>query len=245
MNTPTNLHKLTVISQILDELLVQTLATQNKIIKAAGEEDLRYMLLNRYPLRLNQMPDTMSALIREVEGFCLTSRELLSKSKKLNYIHTYIHTMTHVTAEDEAALNEVMQMLEAQPLETTSAAALVPFTDNDQIPAQREKLAVLVSTAKSKVAIGVQLTHDQIKRLSDKNVQKYSKRYEAYIGNKTTDSLIDSANMLFSRKNSRMTTSLTRSFHPLLKALHFDAVDGWRWPMLPLSLQNKSTSKGA
>ena len=45
----------------------------------------------------------------------------------------------------------------------------------------------------------MQLTHDQVKRLSDKDVQKYSKRYEAYIGNKTTDSLIDSAITLFSK----------------------------------------------
>ena len=74
-----------------------------------------------------------------------------------------------------------------------------PFTDNDQIPALREKLAILVSTGKSKEAIGVQLTHDQIKRLLDKDVQKYSKRYEAYIDNKTTESLIDSAIMLFSK----------------------------------------------
>ena len=115
--------------------------------------------------------------------------------------------MAHVTAEEEAALNEV-----------------------------------------------IQLTHDQVKRFSDKDVQKYSKRYEAYIGNKTTDSLIDSAIMLFSkalawlfrlmmrrdcRKNSRMTTSLTRSCHPLLEALHFDAADGWRWPMLLLSAHIK------
>ena len=67
MNTPTNLHKLTVFSQILNELLVQTLGAQNRIIKSTGEEDLRYMLLNRIPLRLNEMPDTMSALIREIE----------------------------------------------------------------------------------------------------------------------------------------------------------------------------------
>ena len=45
----------------------------------------------------------------------------------------------------------------------------------------------------------MQLTHDQVKRLSDKDVQKYFKRYEAYAGNKTTDSLIDSAIMLFSK----------------------------------------------
>ena len=105
--------------------------------------------------------------------------------------------MAHVTTEEEAAMNEVMQMLEAQPLETTSSATALPF--DNQIPTQREKLAVLVSTGKSKEAIGVQLTHDQVKRLSDKDVQKHSKRYEAYIGNKTTESLIDSAIMLFSK----------------------------------------------
>ena len=45
----------------------------------------------------------------------------------------------------------------------------------------------------------MQLTHDQVKRLSDKDVQKYSKRYEAYIGNKTTESLIDSFIKLYSK----------------------------------------------
>ena len=105
--------------------------------------------------------------------------------------------MAHTTPEEEAALNEVMQMLEADP--DSSAATVVPFTNNDQIPAQRKKLAVLVSTGKSKEAIDVQLTHDQIKRLSDKDVQKYFKRYEAYAGNKTTESLNDSAIMLLSK----------------------------------------------
>ena len=100
------------------------------------------------------------------------------------------------TAEENAALNEVMQLLESQPVDTTSSYPLVSVTNDDNIPAQREKLAILVSTGKSKEAIGVQLTHDQVKRLSDKDVQKYSKRYEAYIGNKTTDSLIDSTLML-------------------------------------------------
>ena len=67
MDTPTSLHKLTVLSQLVDELRNHTLAAQNKIIKAAGEEDLRYMLLNRYPLRLNAVPDTMAGVIRELE----------------------------------------------------------------------------------------------------------------------------------------------------------------------------------
>ena len=53
--------------QLLEKLLAHTRAAQNKIIKAAGEEDLRYMMLSRYPLRLNAMPDTMAGLIRELE----------------------------------------------------------------------------------------------------------------------------------------------------------------------------------
>ena len=105
--------------------------------------------------------------------------------------------MAHVTPEEEAALNEVFQLPEAEPVEsTTTLTSLVPFTNDDNIPAKCEKLSVLVSTEKSKEAIGVQRTHDQVKRLSDKDVQKYSKRYEAYIGNKTTESLIDSFIML-------------------------------------------------
>ena len=100
--------------------------------------------------------------------------------------------MAHMIPGEEAALNEVMQILEAEPTEsTTSANPLVSVPNDDNIPAQREKLAILVSTGKSKEAIGVQLTHDQVKRLSDKDVQKYSKRYEAYIGNKTTEALVE------------------------------------------------------
>ena len=107
--------------------------------------------------------------------------------------------MAHVTPEEEAAFKEIMQVLEFQPEDTTTSTSLVLVTNDDNIPAQREKLAVLVSTGKSKEAIGVQLTHDQVKRLTDKDVQKYSKRYEAYIGNKTTKSLIDSFIMLYSK----------------------------------------------
>ena len=67
------------------------------------------------------------------------------------------------------------------------------------IPALREQLAVLVSTGKAKEAIGVQLTHEQVKRLSDKDVEKYTKRYETYMGSKTTESLIDSCIFLVTK----------------------------------------------
>jgi len=36
------------------------------------------------------------------------------------------------------------------------------------------------------------VTHEQVKRLSDKDVEKYTKRYEIYVGSKITESLIDS-----------------------------------------------------
>ena len=35
---------------------------------------------------------------------------------------------------------------------------------------------------KAKEAIGVQLTHEQVKRLDDKDVQKQYKRYVTYVG---------------------------------------------------------------
>ena len=68
MDTPTRLHKFTVLSQLLDRLRTHTLKAQKTVIKAAGEEDLRLMLLNRYPLRLNAVPDTMAGVIRELEA---------------------------------------------------------------------------------------------------------------------------------------------------------------------------------
>ena len=70
--------------------------------------------------------------------------------------------MSHSAPEQDAALNVVMQLLKAQPVESTSANSLVSFANDDQIPAQRKKLAILVSTGKAKEAIGVQLTHDQV-----------------------------------------------------------------------------------
>ena len=36
------------------------------------------------------------------------------------------------------------------------------------------------------------LTHEDVKRLTDKDVEKYNKRYQTFIGSKTTESLIGS-----------------------------------------------------
>ena len=187
MDRPASLHKLTVLAQLLDRLRTHTLEAQHTVIKAAGEEDLRYMLLNRYPLRLNVMPDTMAGVIRELET-------LLPDIKRIIEIWKHIYTMA--TAQEQEALNEVLQLLEATP-DTVEPTGFTPAAND--IPTKREKLAILVSTGKSKEAIGVQLTHEQVKRLTDKDVKKYSKRQEAYIGSKTTESLIDSFLLLVSK----------------------------------------------
>ena len=93
---------------------------------------------------------------------------------------------------------EMLDFLEVEPTpDSAGLASLV--TPGNVIPAKREKLAVLVSTGKAKEVVGVNLTHDQVKRLSDKEVENYYKRQEAYIGSKTTESLIDSLLMLFSK----------------------------------------------
>ena len=85
----------------------------------------------------------------------------------------------------DPVMDEVMSLLENEPI---NAPIIAPSTN---IPALREQLAVLVSTGRCKEAIGASLTQDQVKRLGEKEVIKYYKRYETYVGSKTTDSLID------------------------------------------------------
>ena len=80
-----------------------------------------------------------------------------------------------IAVEGEIAMAEVMHLLEAEP--STPSMGGRPSIAPD-IPSLCEQLAVLVSTGKAKEAIGVQLTHEQVKRLSDKDVQKFAKRYE-------------------------------------------------------------------
>ena len=96
-----------------------------------------------------------------------------------------------------ATEQDILDFLEAEP--TPDSLGLASLAPGNDIPAKREELAILVSTGKAKEAVGVQLTHDQVKRLSDKDVEKYHKRQQAYIGSKTTESLIDAFLMLSSK----------------------------------------------
>jgi len=86
---------------------------------------------------------------------------------------------------EDLALTEVMNLLEVEPQGGVA-------THGPDIPAFRDKLSVLESTGEAKEAIGVQLTHEQLKCLSDKGVEKYTKLYETYVGSKTTETLMDS-----------------------------------------------------
>jgi len=114
----------------------------------------------------------------------------LNKKKKALYI---VAQGDRMSAEEEAVLGEVMNLLQTEPEPPSGpAGGIVPTTPGPDVPALREQLAVLVSTGKAKEAIGVQLTHEQVRRLRDKDVKKYTKRYETYVGSKSTESLINS-----------------------------------------------------
>ena len=93
--------------------------------------------------------------------------------------------MNIMAEKNDAVMAEVMNLLEAEP------AAALPAARPD-IPALREQLAILVSTGKCKEAIGVNLTHEQVRKLEDKDVMRHYKRYETYVGAKTAETLIES-----------------------------------------------------
>ena len=86
---------------------------------------------------------------------------------------------------EENLLAEVMNLLEAEP------AAALPAPGPD-IPTLRQDLEILVSSGRCKAAIGKNFTHEEVRRLEDNDVMKYSKLHEAYVGSKTTEALIDS-----------------------------------------------------
>ena len=78
--------------------------------------------------------------------------------------------MNNMGEENDAVMAEVMNLLEAEPAAALPAA--MPAA-GPGIPALREQLAILVSTGKCKEAIGVNLTHEQVRRLEDKDVMKH------------------------------------------------------------------------
>ena len=101
-----------------------------------------------------------------------------------------------MAAAEEQALNEVMQMLKSPP-DTSKPSDFPVSLSANNVSEQREKLIMLVSTGKSKEALGTQLPRDQMKPLSGKDVEKFYKRCEAY--GKTNENLIKNFLRVFSK----------------------------------------------
>ena len=101
--------------------------------------------------------------------------------------------MNVMAQENNPVMDEVMKLLEVEP---ASLPAVAPGLDITALP---EQLAILVCTGKCKEAIGVNLTHEQVRRLEDKEVMKHFKRYETYVGAKTTETLIENIPSFFTK----------------------------------------------
>lgn len=75
-------------------------------------------------------------------------------------------------------MEEVIHLLETKLSSTPlSASALV----QPNIPALCEQLIILVLNRQIKESMSVQLTYEQVKRLSSQDVKKHCKRYEMYV----------------------------------------------------------------
>ena len=151
-------------------------------------------------------------------------------------------------AEELLAISEAMNLLEAEP--SSGPVGVVPdfATPGPDIPALREQLAVLVLTGKAKEAIGVQLTYEQVKRLSDKDVEKYYKRYEAFVGAKTTDSLIGSFIFLASKSvGMAVTVKDVEPYKKTQKRLHHQqrALQPGGQPCIEVRPVSRSGQRGA
>ncbi|KAL9988587.1 hypothetical protein ACROYT_G003046 [Oculina patagonica] len=107
-----------------------------------------------------------------------------------------------------------------------SSTRLVNTKDGVQLELER----TASGSGKSKEAIGVQLTYDQVKRLTNKEVEKYFKRYEAYVGAKTTENLIDSA-LTFLTKAASLFVPM-KNIEALQKELKNDYISTASFPIL-------------
>lgn len=75
---------------------------------------------------------------------------------------------------EQDVLNDVMQMLEAASDISKPSDFPVSLPVNN-VPEQCQKLAVPVSTDKTKEALGTQLAQEQVKRLTEKEVEEFYK----------------------------------------------------------------------
>ena len=65
-------------------------------------------------------------------------------------------------------------------------------TNNDDITAKRESLAILATIGNTKELIGVSMSLEDVHKLSEKDVEKYYVRYQIVLGQQLVDGLVDS-----------------------------------------------------
>ena len=159
---------------------------------------LDHMVLIRPTFVHNKTYDSDSRMFaidcpkEEVEEY----KELMAKTCAIHLESNFLININRMS--EQKALNEVMQMLEATP-DSSKPSDFPVLLPANNVPGQREKLAVLVSAGNSKEALRAQLSHEQLKRLSDKEVEKIYKWYKAYVGSNTTETLTQSFFMLASK----------------------------------------------
>ena len=74
------------------------------------------------------------------------------------------------------AITDAISILEAEPKISSD---------------HREQLAVLVASGKAKEMIGESLTQDQVKKLSEQDVQDVENHFKGYEASKTCDAMVD------------------------------------------------------
>ena len=75
---------------------------------------------------------------------------------------------------------------------------------NDDIEIKQESLAIIAVLGTTKEYLGVNMSLGDIKRLTEKDVEKYYNRYQAVLGKKINDGLVDSSLQLVSHTISYM-----------------------------------------
>ena len=127
---------------------------------------------------------------------------ILSHSLKNNIIFRMANILTEKRSE---AVDDIMEQLFRENSEDTASSFSPVITENQSQNQnaihcqQRERLIVAVCGGQSRDLLGQQYTTAQIEALSDKNVEKMYKTYEARLGASMTKSIGRSAIQTYAR----------------------------------------------
>ena len=83
--------------------------------------------------------------------------------------------------------------------EKTVGKTEVKDNDDNELEIKQESLAILAALGTTKEYLGVEMSLGDIKKLSEKDVEKYFNRYQAVMGKKINGGLVDSSLQLVSK----------------------------------------------